>query len=125
MTAAGCASTPHRGAAGCGVYPLTLQQPQPLTPGENVTVVSRGYRCHDGTVSGSESVYFSPPYNPPDRLGATQVARDGAFEITVRIPPNAPPIPLGVLEASGPTREICAGTSMSCGGYVINVAIRR
>jgi len=122
MTAAGCASTPHRGAAGCGVYPLTLDQPQPLTRGQQVTIASRGYTCTRGNVSGTESVYFTEHLSPEPPLGSAQVAPNGAFHITIRIPTDAP-LGRGSLLVGDTTRYICTGGGATCPRYGLVVTI--
>jgi len=116
------ASTPHRGAAGCGVYPPTLDQPQPLTRGQQVTIASRGYTCTGISVSGTESVYFNVPSSPVPPLGSAQVAPNGAFHITIRIPTDAP-LGRASLLVGGPTRYICTGGAASCAGYGLVVTI--
>ncbi len=116
------ASTPHRGAAGCGVYPLTLDQPQPLTRGQQVTIASRGYTCTRGHVSGTESVYFSELLSPAPPLGSAQVAPSGAFHITIRIPTDAP-LGRAWLVPDGPTRYVCTGGAAACGRYRVVVTI--
>jgi len=122
MAAAGCASTPHIGDASCGLYPLTLDQPQPLTRGQQVTIASRGYTCTGISVSGTESVYFNVPSSPVPPLGSAQVAPNGAFHITIRIPTDAP---LGGawLVPDGPTRYVCTGGAAACGRYRVLVTI--
>jgi len=116
------ASTPHRGAAGRGVYPLTLDQPQPLTRGQQVTIASRGYMCTRGNVSGTETVYFNEHLSPEPPLGSAQVAPNGAFHITIRIPTDAPLGPASLL-VGGPTRYICTGTGATCPWYLVVVTI--
>jgi len=118
----GGGSTPHRGEAGCGVHPVTLQQRQPLTRGEEVTISSRGFRCSQGVVGGTESVYFNVPSSPVPPLGSAQVAPNGAFHITIRIPTDAP-LGRASLEVSGPTRYICTGGAASCAPYRVVVTI--
>ncbi len=126
IAAAGCyayyASTPHRGDAGCGVYPPTLDQPQPLTRGQQVTIASRGYTCTRGHVSGTESVAFTEPSSPVPPLGSAQVALNGAFHITIRIPTDAPLGRVSLL-VDGPTRYICTGGAASCARYRVVVTI--
>ncbi len=120
--AAGCASTPHPGDAGCGPYPPTLDQPQPLTRGQQVTIASRGYTCTGISVSGTESIHFNEPSRPETALGSAQVAPNGAFHITIRIPTNAP-LGRALLFAGGPTRYICTGGAAACAWYVLVVTI--
>jgi len=122
IATAGCASTPHPGDAGCGPDPPTLDQPQPLTRGQQVTIASRGYTCTGISVSGTESVYFNEPSSPVPPLGSAQVAPNGAFHITIRIPTDAPfgRVSLGV---SGPTRYICTGGAAACARYRVVVTI--
>jgi len=110
------ASAPHRGDAGCGPYPPTLDQPQPLTRGQQVTIASRGYTCTRGHVSGTETVYFNVPSSPVPPLGSAQVAPNGAFHITIHIPTDAP-LGRASLEVSGPTRYICTGGAATCPRY--------
>lgn len=120
----GGGSTPHRGEAGCGVYPVTLQQRQPLTRGEEVTISSRGFRCSQGVVGGTESAaYFESSSSSPAALGSAPVAPDGAFQITIRIPASASPDAGGFLGAGGPTRYICTGGAASCARYGVYVSI--
>jgi len=119
----GGGSTPHRGEAGCGVHPVTLQQRQPLTRGEEVTISSRGFRCGQGVVGGTESAYFEPSSSSRAALGSAPVAPDGAFQITIRIPASASPDTGGFLGASGPTREICTGGGQACASYGVYVSI--
>jgi len=122
MAAAGCASTPHIGDASCGPYPPTLDQPQPLTRGQQVTIASRGYTCTGISVSGTESIHFNEPSRPETALGSAQVAPNGAFHITIRIPTDAP-LGRAWLVPDGPTRYICTGTGASCGRYRVLVTI--
>jgi len=116
------ASTPHRGAAGCGVYPPILDQPQPLTRGQQVTIASRGYMCTRGHVSGTESVYFNEHLSPEPPLGSAQVAPNGAFHITIRIPTDAP-LGRASLLVGGPTTYFCTGGTASCARYGLVVTI--
>jgi len=118
----GGGSTPHRGEAGCGVHPVTLQQRQPLTRGEEVTISSRGFRCSQGVVGGTESVYFNEHLSPEPPLGSAQVAPNGAFHITIRIPTDAP-LGRASLPVGGPTRYICTGTGATCPRYLVVVTI--
>jgi DNA invertase Pin-like site-specific DNA recombinase len=123
--AAGCGSPPRRGDAACGVYPVVLQQEQPLTRGEEVTLSSRGYRCSHGTVSGIESIYFPDVATPSGfaLLGSTRVASDGSFQLSVRIPRRATAAGKQFLFIGGPNYNRCGRNAM-CPRYGIDVSVR-